>query len=169
MNTIKDIISNNNFEIILGLIIVVLVLFVLSVISQFRISLITKKYNKLVKNTKAETLEDIILKNLRIVDEVRMQLDNIENYCNALDEKLKFCIQKVGFIRYNAFNQLGNDLSFSIALMDENNNGFVITSIYGRDESNTYAKSIINGKSKNNLSAEEMQAIDRAMKNNYFA
>ena len=79
-----------------------------------------------------------------------------------MDIKIKSSIQNVGFIRYNAFNDMGSDLSFSIALLDERRDGFVITNIYAREESNVYAKPIVNGKSTYPLSVEEIQALDRA-------
>ncbi|EOC99788.1 hypothetical protein L21TH_2187 [Caldisalinibacter kiritimatiensis] len=96
---------------------------------------------------------------------VKNELVNIKEYCKDIDSRLKLSVQKVGIIRYNAFDDMGSDLSFSIALLDENLNGVVISTIFGRNESNTYAKPIIEGKSKYNLSVEELQAIDKAKEN----
>ena len=65
---------------------------------------------------------------------------------------------------------MGSELSFSIALLDNFSNGFVLTSIYGREQSISYAKPIKDGKSLYPLSVEEMQAIDRAIKGEaYYA
>ena len=86
----------------------------------------------------------------------------LKKYIENLNDRLELCLQRIGFIRYNAFNDMGSDLSFSIALLDDKLDGFVITSIYGRDESNTYAKPILKGESTYPLSVEEMQALDRA-------
>jgi hypothetical protein len=66
-------------------------------------------------------------------------------------------------VRYNPFRETGGDQSFSMALMDLKNNGIVITSIHGREVDRIYAKEIIEGKSKHNLSAEEIQAIKEAI------
>jgi hypothetical protein len=65
-------------------------------------------------------------------------------------------------VRYNPFNDTGGDQSFSLALLDLRDNGFVITSIHGREVDRIYAKQIDNGKSKHNLSAEEIEAIKEA-------
>lgn len=169
MDIIKNFIANYNFEIVFGLVATVFFLFILTLVNIFRISSMKKKYNKLVKNVDGGSLEEIIMQHVEVVDDVKIQLSGLEDYCNELDSRLKLSLQKIGFIRYNAFNEMGSDLSFSIALLDDNLSGFVITSIYGREECNTYAKSIENGKSKYNLSTEEMQAIDRAIKANIFS
>ena len=52
-------------------------------------------------------------------------------------------IQKIGFIKYNAFENIGNDLSFALTLLDGNNNGICISSIYGRSESRIFSKPIV--------------------------
>ena len=66
-------------------------------------------------------------------------------------------------VRYNAFSDTGSDLSFTLALLDEQNNGVVLNGIYSREMSNIYAKPITNGNSTYTLSEEERQAIDKAI------
>ena len=66
-------------------------------------------------------------------------------------------------IRYNPFSGVGSDQSFSIALLDGNNNGFVITSIYSREGNRVYGKSLKEGKSEYSLSDEEKKAISKAI------
>ena len=79
--------------------------------------------------------------------------------------KTKNCIQKVGIYRYNAYKDTGSDLSFTVCLLDEKNNGIVFNGIYSRDMSNIYAKPIENGMSKYKVTPEEQEAINRAMVN----
>ena len=73
------------------------------------------------------------------------------------------CIQKIGIIKYDAFNQMGGKLSFSLALLDENNNGFVLNSVHSADGCYSYTKEIINGECAISLGVEEKQAIEMAM------
>ena len=73
------------------------------------------------------------------------------------------CIQKIGIVRYSAFKDTGSDLSFALALLDENNDGVVLNGIYSREMSNIYAKPIQNGKSTYTVSEEETQAISKAI------
>jgi len=77
--------------------------------------------------------------------------------------KEKKHVQKVGVVRFNPFKDIGGDQSFSIALLDEEDNGLVITSLYGREGNRVYAKPIEGGQSKYQLSDEEKEAISRAI------
>ena len=72
-------------------------------------------------------------------------------------------VQKCNIIRYNAFNDTGSDLSYSIAMLDNFNDGLIITSIYGRNESTNYAKPIV-GVSSYPLSVEEELVLNRSLK-----
>ena len=95
----------------------------------------------------------------------RVEKQNIEiaKFIEQLDKDFEKSIQKVGIIRYNAYKDTGSDLSFTLALLDENNNGVVLNGIYSREMSNIYAKPIENGKSTYTLSDEEQKAIERAI------
>ncbi|MTI70379.1 MAG: DUF4446 family protein [Firmicutes bacterium] len=164
MEKVFGLITNYNLEIIFALIITCLILLILNIISQIRISKITKKYNVITEGVNEASLEDMLIDHLDEVKNVKLKLNDIESFCDNLNERLKLTVQRVGFIRYNAFNDMGSDLSFSVALLDENNNGFIISSLFGRNECNTYGKPIVNGKSSYKLSVEEIQALDRAKK-----
>ena len=71
--------------------------------------------------------------------------------------------KKIGFIKYNAFENIGNDLSFALTLLDGNNNGICISSIYGRSESRIFSKPIVKGKSLVSLSQEELESLNEAL------
>ena len=90
--------------------------------------------------------------------------DNKIIKANALniERQLNMCVQNIGLVRYNAFDDVGSELSFAIAMLDNEDNGFVINSIYGRTSSNVYAKTIENGTSKVTLSDEEIKAVNKA-------
>ena len=87
----------------------------------------------------------------------------IIQYCERLDKTVDTCIQKVGIVRYNAFKDVGSNLSFTLALLDNNNNGVVLNGIYSRDNSNIYSKPVKDGKSEYVLSDEEKEAIEKAV------
>src|ERR687892_945904 len=78
-------------------------------------------------------------------------------------ETLLSSVQRIGLIRYDAFDDMGGHLSFSAALLDGGESGLVITSINGRQDTRCYAKVIQNGTSTHNLTTEEEEAIRRAM------
>ena len=73
--------------------------------------------------------------------------------------------QKRGLIKYDAFQQMGGQLSFSLALLDENNTGFIINSVHSTEGCYSYTKEIRNGTSAIDLSAEEAEALAMAMGN----
>ena len=97
------------------------------------------------------------------VEKVEKQNAEIANYVKTLDEDLTRCIQKVGIVRYNAFKDTGSDLSFTLALLDEHNDGVVLNGIYSREMSNIYAKPVKNGESSYTMSEEEKLAVQKAM------
>jgi hypothetical protein len=69
----------------------------------------------------------------------------------------------VGIVRFNPFSEVGGDQSFSIALLNENDDGVVITSLYTRQENRVYGKPIKNSQSEYSLSEEEKKAIEKAI------
>ena len=92
----------------------------------------------------------------------------IIQYCEDLNKELAKTIRKVGIVRYNAFKDTGSDLSFALALLNDNNDGVVLNGIYSREMSNIYAKPIKAGKSKYTISEQEQEAIDKAIESNGY-
>ena len=106
----------------------------------------------------------------RSLKEILVRFESLEKNFEKLSEELeklkkesKFSIQKTGVVRFNPFSEIGGDQSFSVALLDGNNNGFTITSLYTREGNRVYAKPIVNGKSQYFLSKEEKEAIEKAI------
>lgn len=164
INYIGEYISSYNTEVLIGLAIGLFVLLILNVLSLFKIRSIKKQYNKMAQGMKGINLEELLIHTSQDLDGIKDDIVKLDENIQSLRTKLTFAIQKVGFIRYNAFGDMGSDLSFSIALLDNFSNGFVLTSIYGRDNNVCYAKPIILGKSKIQLSSEEIMVIDKAIK-----
>lgn len=109
-----------------------------------------------------ENVEQILSEYLKIVDEMLDKSKKQEEELKRLENNLKKCVQKVGIVRYNAYGDTGSDLSFTLALMDSEDNGIVVNGLYSRECSSIFAKPLVKGETKYNLSAEEIQAIDIA-------
>ncbi len=122
------------------------------------------KYKRFMNGLSDRNMEELLETCLDSVNNVNSKNRDIELKMNEIERKLIQCVQKVGIVRFNAFDNVGSDLSFSIAMLDNNDSGIVISGIYARDSSSTYAKPVSSGKSKYTLSAEEIQAIDIARK-----
>lgn len=165
---IIDIINNYNIEIILGLILGFLFMFILLIISMHKTNKFIKRYNKLLNGSQDINIEELISNINSNIYNLNNELEIVKEDTNNLKIRLDFAIQKVGFIRYNAFDDIGSELSYSIALLDEFKNGFVITSIYRRNDNVNYGKEIKNGVSKTPLSEEEMIALERAIKGKIY-
>jgi hypothetical protein len=93
------------------------------------------------------------------VERVNIMNEDLVNLKNQMDKG----IQKCNIIRYNAFSDTGSDLSYSIAMLDNFNDGFIITGIYGRNESYSYAKPISKGTTQYPLSVEEELVLNRSL------
>ena len=102
---------------------------------------------------------------LGYLKELEENYKDLSQEFEAFKAKSKKDLQKVGMVRFNPFPEVGGDQSFSIAVLDANNDGFVITSHYLRELNRVYAKPVKNGQSQYQLSNEEIEAISKAIKN----
>ena len=110
----------------------------------------------------AKSLEDTLLKRLDQVDELIAANSANENSINTLFDKMKGTFQKVGLVKYDAFHEMGGKLSFSLALLNEDEDGFVLNAVHSREGCYTYIKEIIGGNSIIVLADEEQEALDMA-------
>ncbi len=142
----------------------IIILFTMNLSNKRKLNRLKAKYNRFMSGLSGRNIEQLIETCLDRIDGVENQIRDMEFHLRQLDDNMSIAVQKVGIVRFNAFDNVGSDLSFSIALLDSYDSGVVISGLYTRDSSTTYAKPIVNGKSKYALSAEEIQAIDIAIK-----
>ena len=162
MDMIMDIIKGDFF--LLGWVIITIILVLLVITMMAKLSSLNKKYKKfLEKLGNGNNIEEDLETYMYRVEKVEKQNAEIANYVKTLDEDLTGCIQKVGIVRYNAFKDTGSDLSFTLALLDEHNDGVVLNGIYSREMSNIYAKPVKNGESSYTMSEEEKMAVQKAI------
>jgi hypothetical protein len=117
-----------------------------------------------MRGTTGKNIEGVILEHLDSLQFNDEKFNSINTRLGVVQEQLDRCIQKHSIVRYNAFNDTGSDLSYSIALMDNFDNGITITGIYGRNEFIGYSKPLEGGNSSYPLSVEEQMAISRCQK-----
>lgn len=98
----------------------------------------------------------------RVLGEVRGRIQHLAATDDALREDLAGAVQRVGLVRYDAFEDMGGRLSFSLALLNEAGDGVVLTAINGRQDTRAYAKPVTAGTSDHNLTEEEAEAIRQA-------
>lgn len=161
-----ELLQNNYYVLaILGLnIILTLILFFANLSTRSKIKKLKKKYDRFMNGNSDISLEEVLDDCISKVNGVIEKNKEFGYQISDIERRLYYCVQKIGIVRYNAFDDVGSDLSFSIALLDNNDDGVVISSLYARESSSVYAKPINSSKSKYALSAEEIKAIDIAKK-----
>lgn len=165
MQEILTIIDNYSLTFILVAIISNILLFLLLILNFYATTDLKDRYKRLVRGTSGKNIEGILMDHLDRVEEIESKFKDLNIKLDILENQLSFSIQKIGFVRYSAFEDVGSNLSYSIALLDDNDNGIILTGIHSRTESTSYAKSVINGQSNYQLSIEEIQALERAKEN----
>jgi hypothetical protein len=165
MEVFLDTIKSYEIIVILIMIGLIIILILMQILNKVEINRIEKRYKKLMKGSVGKNLEEMIFEYNSKVDKSLASAKHIEDMYLDVDNRLRKCIQKISVIRYRAFDDVGSDLSYSIAILDDYNNGLVITGIYGRSESTSFTKPIENGISKYDLSEEEKLAIRNAINN----
>ena len=165
MQGIIDFLRTDNFLLMLSIMVGILTIGFISILySNIKLK---NKYNKFMKKIgNGKNIEEDLENYMYRVERVEKQNAEIISYCKNLDDEVAKCIQKVGMVRYSAFKDTGSDLSFAVAMLDENNDGVVFNGIYSREMSNIYAKPVKNGVSEYTLSEEEKEAIRRAIEAN---
>lgn len=121
-------------------------------------------FNKLTKGVEVTDLKKVLEKVLAEGEVTSKKISEIVKRIDYLEEDGKLHVQKVGLVRFNPFKELGGDHSFSLAILDAQDSGIVITSLHTRDRTRVYMKDIVKGKSSTELSAEENRALSNAQK-----
>lgn len=120
------------------------------------------RLKKLFGGKKPNNMENLLA-------DIKKELERLGNnqvetgkYLALVEKRLNMSVRNISVVRFNPFKEAGSNQSFAIALLDERGNGAVISSLYSREKVNVYAKSIKNGQSEYQLTAEEKEAINQA-------
>lgn len=149
--------------IIIGFCGVLLILFILTIVNIVQMKKLKKNYRIFMSGKDAKTLEDTLIQRLDQVDSLLESNEENDRNIKVLSKNMQRTYQKMGLIKYDAFHEMGGKLSFSLAMLDMRNNGFIINAMHTREGCYTYIKEIIDGNSVIVLSEEEQEALKRAM------
>lgn len=161
---LSNIVMNNLQYVLLTMTVMILMALLVFININIKLAKMNKRYRKMMQGMEGENLEKLLIAHIEEVKQVVRKVDGLSEDCKRLESIAKDCVQKVALVRFNAFEDVGSDLSFAIAFLDSYNNGIVISSIYGRNEFRTYSKPIVSGNSTYLLTEEEKQALAQAMK-----
>lgn len=141
----------------------VLALAVVVIVLNKKINRINLAYRRTFRKGRANNLEQLIEENFDLMEKATKVTQRATEEIDKLEAKMARCIQNVGMVKYRAFQQNGPELSFSLALLDENKDGILITNLFGKQGCSVYSKSVENGKSNYILSLEEKEALEIAL------
>ena len=161
MTWLTNLLQNPYF---VGIVIVInILLFILYFMNVNKLNKLRKAYSSFMNRLgNGSNLDEMMKQYIRKVEDVERENKELRKYCQEIEQNGKSHIQKIGMVRYNAFKDTGSDLSFTLALLDDEDNGVVLNGIYSFEASNIYAKPIKKGQSSYVLSEEEKIAIDKA-------
>ena len=162
MNLFEQIGIDGSF-IVIGLAVFCIILFSLVLVAFCKIKPLKNRYDVFMKDSNAESLEKFFVKQFGQVDSLIRKTQEIDQRLAKIDDSLLSTYQKMGIVKYDAFD-MGGKLSFALALLNEKNDGFILNSVHStREGCYTYVKEIINGESFVILASEEKEALDMAI------
>lgn len=146
---------------IAGLVLVLLLSYI--VILNRRIKALEEKYTFFMKDETGKSVEAKLREDVAELHGLQDTLDRIHETQKDILAVQNHCFRKIGFVRYNAFDNIGNNLSFACTVLDGKDDGFCLSSVYGRSESRIFAKPIVEGKCLYGMSEEEKESLDQAL------
>ncbi len=139
-----------------------IVFLIFTIILSNQVRQLQKKYNLLLKGSDKKNIGELFDQYFENIDQLQTVKEDLQGEIEEVKALAAAGLHHIGIVRYSAYDDVGGDLSFSVALLDGDYSGFLITSIFGRDESRTYAKPITRGESNYKLTHEEQESIRRA-------
>lgn len=141
----------------------VLIMMILLIVQMVKVGKLKKRLDRFVLGKDGESLEQEIASLFEDNKFLKSNADKNKKDIRTLYKRLETAYQKMGLVKYDAFSQMGGQLSFCLALLDENNNGFIINSVHSAEGCYSYTKEIRNGECAIELGREEAEALAIAM------
>ena len=161
---LMDMLMANMLYIVGGLGVLVIVMYVVIINLYLNVAYLKKRYRKLMTGVDdGANIERLLLGHIDETKSVVEENRRIREDMKRIDTLLQQAMTKVGVVRFRAFEDMGSDLSYAVALLDSDNNGLILSSIFGREDSRSYVKPIERGTSTYTLTQEEEEALHKAM------
>jgi len=151
--------------VILGVAFLMIVFIILLIKAMINQKKMMKRYEKFMKGSDGKSLESSMRLRMKQIDELLIKEQTHEKDIENIYSELAYTFQKIGMVKYDAFNEMGGKLSFVLTLLDKGNNGFILNSMQGREGSYMYIKEVIDGKALLDLGEEEKVSLEKALYN----
>ena len=148
---------------ILLLFLIQVLLFILLISVNMKYNRLKVSYNSFMKGKDGKNLEESILARFAELDEVTELAKKYEQNISDIYKKMKSHYQKIGIVKYDAFHEMGGNLSFALTMLDEEDNGWILNAMHSREGCYTYIKEIVKGQSYIELAEEEVESLERAI------
>ena len=158
-------VNDNLFLLMLILINIVLIILVVSL--QIRVGYLTKRYDLFMRGHNGAALEDNMVDLYRKIQTIQNREQANKDLMKMMNRGMNDTIQKTGLIKYNAFDGMGGESSFALALLNMENTGFILNAMHSRNSCYLYIKEVHGGKPDVILTNEEKGALDIALDSGY--
>ncbi len=148
----------------IGIVVILFFVFLFLHIRQTKkLDRLLKRYDRFMRGKNAENLSEALEENFYQMEQLTLSHQQTElNMTDAL-RGIKSTLHKVGIVKYDAFKEMGGNLSFALCILDDDNTGFILNTMHGRESSYTYIKEIIKGEAYATLGEEEKEALEKAL------
>ena len=176
MNSMISIFLTSNgldpFYVKAGIFALILILFLILLIMQIRLMGKFKKlyrtYDRFMRGKDMESMEETVLAQFERIEALEKSNEEKDRQIESIFENLQHVYQKTGLVKYDAFREMSGKLSYALALLDKENNGVMINSMYSREGCYSYVKTIVGGKCSIEMSEEEQEALKIAVNKEKF-
>jgi hypothetical protein len=144
---------------IVALLVFAVVMTIFCIALWVRLGRLNRLYQRLTRGTSGGNIEDVLQVHMNTVRTVAMETERLKGQLAQVAERQQRCIQRVGLVRFDAFDDVGGQQSFAVVLLDAQRNGAALSSVYSRQDVRVYAKAIHEGQPSHPLSREEQQAM----------
>lgn len=159
--TLQELLHRGTTEIVVLLLLCLVVALLVSVcvVLLLRVGSLSQRLQALTRNADGSNLEEALTTHMRSIDDAVHRTDALEQAVVSLQGTVPACLQRVRVVRYDAFEDVGGEQSFAVALLDAQGDGVLLSSIYTRQDVRIYAKTVKGGQASHTLSEEESKAL----------
>jgi len=163
LNNLVSYIASHEAALLLASMLLILVLLILVVYTMVRLSTMRARYREMMRGSETEDIEGMLIQHIHEVEQVAATNAHILEENELIRQFLRKTLVRTAMVRFRAFEDMGGDLSYAVAMLDANNDGVIFSSIFARADSRSYIKPIKNGSSEYPLTDEEKGVLREAM------
>lgn len=149
--------------IIIAMLVLIVILFFWIISVHMKYNRMRISYNSFMKGKDGKSLEESIADKFEELEELSEETMKNRAEIQKIRKDMLSNFQKVGILKYDAFQEMGGKLSFALTLLDGNDSGYIINSMHSREGCYNYIKEIVKGESYIELSEEEMESLEKAL------